>query len=118
MTSAHIDTFARDRLPPPEQQPQYLFELPTLQFPAQLNCASELLDRPVAEGRGDRLCIQAPGLRWTYAELQSRANRIAGVLVQAMGLVPGNRVLLRGANSPMMAACWFGVSLPSHNPGL
>ena len=63
MTSAHIDTFARDNLPPPAQQPQYLFELPSLQFPAQLNCAYELLDRHVAEGRGARLCIQAPGVR-------------------------------------------------------
>ncbi len=65
MASAHTDTFARDHLPPPEAQPDYLFELPSLQFPAQLNCATELLDRAVAEGRGERLCIQAPGLRWS-----------------------------------------------------
>ena len=109
MTSAHIDTFARDHLPRPEQQPHYLFDLPGLQFPAQLNAASELLDRPVAAGRGDRLCLQAPGLRWTYAELQSQANRIANVLVQEMGVVPGNRVLLRAANHPMLVACWFAV---------
>ena len=109
MTSAHIDTFARDNLPPPAQQPQYLFELPSLQFPAQLNCAHELLDRHVAEGRGARLCIQAPGVRWTYADLQAQANRIANVLVNEMGLVPGNRVLLRAPNNPMMAACWFAV---------
>ena len=69
MPSAHLDTFAHDHLPPPEQLPEMLFELPALQFPAQLNCATELLDRHVAEGRGDRLCIQAPGLRWSYAEL-------------------------------------------------
>jgi 2-aminobenzoate-CoA ligase len=48
-------------------------------------------------------------LRWTYADLQAQANRIARVLVEDLGLVPGNRVLLRGANSPMLAACWFGV---------
>ncbi len=109
MASAHTDTFARDHLPPPEAQPDYLFELPSLQFPAQLNCATELLDRAVAEGRGERLCIQAPGLRWSYADLQAQANRIAHVLVQDMGLVPGNRVLLRAPNNPMLAACWFGV---------
>lgn len=109
MPSAHVDTFARDHLPPPEALPELLFELPTLQFPAQLNCATELLDRHVAEGRGGRLCIQAPGLRWSYAELQAQANRIANVLVQEMGLVPGNRVLLRAPNSPMLAACWFAV---------
>jgi 2-aminobenzoate-CoA ligase len=109
MPSAPVDTFAHDHLPPPEAQPEYLFELPGLQFPTRLNCATELLDRPVAEGRGGRLCIQAPGLRWSYAELQAQANRIAQVLVQDMGLVPGHRVLLRAPNSPLLAACWFAV---------
>jgi 2-aminobenzoate-CoA ligase len=109
MPSAHVDTFARDHLPPPDQLPELLFDLPTLQFPAQLNCAADLLDRHVAEGRGDRLCIQAPGLRWSYADLQAQANRIAHVLVRDMGLVPGNRVLLRSPNNPMLAACWFAV---------
>ncbi|MDE1949571.1 MAG: AMP-binding protein, partial [Burkholderiales bacterium] len=103
------DPFARDRLPPPEQQPEYLFDLPGLQFPPRLNCATELLDRWVERGQGDRPCILGPGLRWTYAELQAQANRIARVLVEDMGLEPGHRVLLRGANSPMMAACWFAV---------
>ncbi|WP_082702459.1 benzoate-CoA ligase family protein [Pseudacidovorax intermedius] len=107
--TAHVDTFARDHLPPPEQQPQFIFELPELQMPARLNCATELLDRHVAEGRGDRPCLLAPGLRWTYAELQDKANRIANVLVKQMGLVPGNRVLLRAPNNPMLAACWFAV---------
>ena len=107
--SAHIDTFTRDSLPPPEQQPEFLFELPELRFPERLNCATPLLDRHVAEGRGGRLCIQAPGVRWTYADLQERANRIANVLVKELGLVPGNRVLLRAPNNPMLAACWFAV---------
>jgi 2-aminobenzoate-CoA ligase len=109
MYTAHTDTFARDKLPPPELQPRYLFELPELQFPERLNCATELLDRHVAQGRGDRVCIRAPGLSWTYAELQDKANRIAHVLVHDMGLVPGNRVLLRAPNNPMLAACWFAV---------
>jgi 2-aminobenzoate-CoA ligase len=109
MTTAHTDTFAREHLPPREQQPEYLFDLPELDFPQQLNCATELLDRAVAEGRGERLCIQAPGLRWTYAELAERANRIANVLAHDMGLQSGNRVLLRAPNNPMLAACWFGV---------
>ncbi len=108
--TAHIDTFACDHLPPVEQQPEFLFELPELQFPSQLNCASELLDRWVAAGQGDRLCLRAPGgLRWTYADLQQRANRIANLLVNEMGLVPGNRVLLRAPNNPMLVACWFAV---------
>ncbi len=108
-SSAHVDTFARDRLPPPPALPELLFELPELQFPPRLNLATELLDRHVAEGRGNRLCVQGAGVRWSYAELQAQANRIARVLVEDLGLVPGNRVLLRGGNSPMLAACWFGV---------
>ena len=110
MTSAHVDTFAREHLPPPEGQPEFLFDLPELQFPAQLNCATELLDRHVAAGDGDRVCLRAPdGLVWSYADLQRRANKIAHVLVRDMGLVPGNRVLLRAPNNPMMVACWFAV---------
>jgi 2-aminobenzoate-CoA ligase len=109
MTSAHLDTFTHDRLPARDQQPDYVFELPELQFPEQLNCASALLDSAMAKGWGDRLCIQAPGVKWTYAQLLAKANQIAQVLVQDMGLLPGNRVLLRSPNNPMLAACWFGV---------
>jgi 2-aminobenzoate-CoA ligase len=107
--TAHVDTFARDNLPPPHLQPEFLFELPELQFPARLNCATELLDRHVAAGRGDRVCIRGSGLTWTYADLHATANRIANVLVRDMGLVSGNRVLLCAPNSPMLAACWFAV---------
>ena len=114
MPSAHIDRFVRDRVPPPEQWPRMLFERPELQFGPQINCAGELIDRRVDEGQGARLAVlgSAPDgapISWTYAHLQSQANRIAHVLIDELGLVPGNRVLLRGANSPMLAACWFGV---------
>lgn len=109
MPTAHIDTFAFDHLPPAELQPEFIFELPQLQFPPQLNCATELLDVHVTEGRGDRVCLRAPGLTWTYAQLQDKANRIANILVHDLGLVPGNRVLLRAPNNPMLVACWFAV---------
>ena len=108
--TAHLDTFARDHLPASEAQPEFRFELPELQFPEHLNCSTELLDRHVREGRGDRRCVSAPGgPAWTYAELRRQADRIAHVLVNDMGLVPGNRVLLRAANKPMLVACWFAV---------
>ena len=108
--TAHEDTFARDNLPPRDEWPELIFELPELHYPARMNAAVELLDGAVARGRGDCLAVAAPdGTRWTYAELMARANRIANVLVDDLGLVPGNRVLLRGPNSPMFAACWFGV---------
>ncbi|MDY0746859.1 AMP-binding protein [Paucibacter sp. R3-3] len=109
--SAHIDTFANDHLPPREQWPELIFELPELQFPERMNCAHELLDRWIAAGQGGKPCVVAgaSGESWSYAELQAEANRIAHVLVEDLGVVPGNRVLLRGANTPQMAACWFAI---------
>jgi len=108
--TAHIDTFARDNLPPRALWPEFIFELPELSYPERFNCATELLDRAVDRGWGERAAVLAPGgLRWSYAQLLAAANRIANVLVEDMGLVPGNRVLLRAPNSPMMAACWYAV---------
>lgn len=112
--TAHQDTFARDHLPPQDQWPALVFDLPELQFPERMNCSWDLLDRWVAEGQGGRTCViggdgRGGEIRWTYAELQAHANRIANVLVNELGVVPGNRVLLRGANTPQMAACWFAV---------
>jgi 2-aminobenzoate-CoA ligase len=105
--SAHVDTFARDRLPSLKSWPQ-LINLDRLGYPARLNVATELIDRHVAEGRGDRTAVIGEGVEWTFAELASQVNRIANVLV-AGGLVPGARVLLRSANNPMMAAIYFAI---------
>ncbi|QBS36631.1 benzoate-CoA ligase family protein [Thermaerobacter sp. FW80] len=107
--TAHKDTFVRDRLPPPDMQPEFIFELPELQYSKRLNCARPLLDHWVEQGQGERVALVAPGVRWTYGELQAKANQIAHVLVEDMGLEPGNRVLLRAPNNPMLVACWFGV---------
>ena len=107
--TAHVDTFARDNLPPRKDWPELIFDLPELKYPARMNCAAELLDGALARGWRDRVAIRAPDGQCTYGQLLAQANRIARVLVEDMGLKPGNRVLLRGPNNPMMAACWFGV---------
>jgi 2-aminobenzoate-CoA ligase len=107
--TAHVDTFARDNLPPHDQWPELLFELPELQYPERINCASELLDKWVEQGQGNRLAIRDANRTLTYAQVQEQANRVANVLVEDMGLVPGSRVLLRGANNSTMAICWFAV---------
>ena len=101
-----MDTFARDNLPPPEQWPELLIT-PELDYPSELNAAAKLLSGPSA----DRPCVHGPEETWTYAELRARAERIARVLVDELGLVPGNRVLLHGYNDPQLVACWFGVLL-------
>src|SRR5689334_25127831 len=107
--TAHVDTFVRDNLPPQGEWPEFLFDLPELKYPARLNCATELLDKPVTRGHGHRVALRSPEGECTYTQLFTQANRIANVLVRDMGLKPGNRVLLRGPNDPMMAACWFAV---------
>lgn len=107
--SAHRDTFARDNLPAEADQPVYLFDRPEFQFPERLNCAVEMLDKQVEAGHGERPCLISPRQRWTYNDLLDKANRIAKVLTEDLGLVPGNRVMLRGANNPMVVACWFGI---------
>jgi 2-aminobenzoate-CoA ligase len=107
--SAHVDTFARDNLPPLDQWPQLSFTLPELQYPKRLNAGVELLDKMVAGGFADRPVIWFGKQVWSYRDLLDKANRIAQVMTEDYGLKPGHRVLLRGANNPMMVACWFAV---------
>jgi 2-aminobenzoate-CoA ligase len=107
--TAHLDSFTRDNLPPRALWPELRFDLPELQYPSRLNCATELLDKPVTRGHGHRVALRSPDGDCTYTQLFTHANRLANVLVREMGLKPGNRVLLRGPNNPMMAACWFAV---------
>jgi 2-aminobenzoate-CoA ligase len=105
--TAHVDTFARDHLPPPEQWPELLLDLP---YPDRLNCAEELLDRTAERFGGDRRCVvDGDGAVWSYDDLRRHANQVARVLTEDLGVVPGNRVLLRGPNNPWLVACWFGV---------
>jgi 2-aminobenzoate-CoA ligase len=107
--TAHLDTFARDNLPPRSLWPEFRFDLPELQYPGRMNCATELLDKPVTRGHGHRIALRSAEGECTYTQLFTQANRLANVLVREMGIKPGNRVLLRGPNNPMMAACWFAV---------
>jgi 2-aminobenzoate-CoA ligase len=107
--SAHVDTFARDNLPPRADWPDFVFDLPELQYPDRINCVTELLDRWVAGGHGERPCLISPAETLSYGQLAERVNRIANVLVRDLGMVSGNRVLLRAPNNPMMVAAYFAV---------
>ena len=108
-TTAHVDRFARQHLPPSELWPEFIFTRPELHYPARLNCVSYFLDRWVEQGHGDAPCVISPAVSYTYRELQALVNRIANVLVGKLGLVTGGRVLLRSANSPMMVATYLAV---------
>ncbi|GHE99627.1 AMP-dependent synthetase [Streptomyces longispororuber] len=108
--TGHVDTFARDHLPPPEEWPVLLQDLPELRYPERLNCGAELLDATVARHGTDRPAFRsADGTVWSYGELRDRVDRVAHVLTGELGVVPGNRVLLRGPTSPWLAACWLAV---------
>jgi 2-aminobenzoate-CoA ligase len=107
--SAHTDTFCRDNLPPRDQWPELRFDLPELRYPGRLNCAQALLDDVIARHGADRPALRTPAGTWTYGELLRRANQAARVLTEDFGLVPGNRVLLRGPNNPWLIAAWFAV---------
>ena len=108
--TAHVDTFVRDQLPPPELQPSVDWSgVPELTYPGRLNAAGPLLDDWIANGHGDRTALRHAGGDWSYRRLFETSNRIANALVEDLGLVPGGRVLLRSSNQPMLVACWFAV---------
>jgi 2-aminobenzoate-CoA ligase len=108
--TGHVDRFCADMLPPRELWPERDWSgIPELAYPDWMNCAAELLDSMIEAGHGERTVFRFPGGTWTYQHLHETSNRIAAVLVEDLGIVPGNRVLLRGPNNPMMAACWFAV---------
>jgi 2-aminobenzoate-CoA ligase len=108
--TAHVDTFARDHLPPPELWPRLDHHGESGgRYPDRINCVSVLLDRWIEEGFGERTAMLFPGGHWSYRTLWEHVNRIAHVLRDDLGVEPGNRVLLRGPNNPMLAACWLAV---------
>ncbi|MDP4501687.1 AMP-binding protein [Nonomuraea turcica] len=108
--SAHLDTFARDHLPPASLWPTIEFATPELRYPARLNAGAELIDVPVATFGAERPALRTPGGEtWSYGELRTRANQVARVLTEDLGLVPGQRVMLRSPNNPWTVAAWLGV---------
>lgn len=106
--TGHSDTFTRDRLPPADQQPEFLLE--GFDYPEYLNAAVELTDRMVEKGFGDHTALIGNGRQRTYKELTDWSNRLAHVLVEDYGIKPGNRVLIRSANNPAMVACWLAAT--------
>lgn len=107
--SAQIDRFVHDGLPPPELLPVFRYDLPELQLPDQLNLVEELLDKAAAKGFAGKPMLRSPTRTLTYAQAAVEVNRMAQVLTEDLGLVPGNRVLLRGGNSIPMALAWLAV---------
>src|SRR5512132_1666850 len=108
--SAHVDTFARDNLPPFEEWPDVLLDRPEFQYPERLNAAVELTDRLVERGFGDNVALIGNGRRRTYKELTDWSNRLAHALVEDYGVKPGNRILIRSGNNPALVAAWLAAT--------
>ena len=109
--SAHVDPFIRSQLPPRELWPELDYSAEHLRhYPDRLNACAALLDTAVEAGDGGRPVYHFEGATWTFSHLLDRVQRIARVLVEDFGLVPGERVLLRSGNTPMVAACWLAVA--------
>lgn len=106
--SGHSDSFTRDHLPPFEEWPE--IALGDFQYPDWLNVGVELTDRMVERGFGDRVALIGKGRTRTYRELADWTNQIAHVLVEDLGVKPGNRVLIRSGNNPAKVAVWLAVT--------
>src|SRR6218665_602694 len=107
--SAQTDRFVHERLPTPAQWPQLRYDLPELQLPDQLNLVEQLLDQAMQRPWADRPLLRSAQRTLSYREARTEVDRIAQVLTEDLGLVPGNRVLLRGGNSATLALAWLAV---------
>ncbi|MGV8929418.1 MAG: AMP-binding protein [Brevundimonas sp.] len=107
--SAHLDRFVLDHLPPPEQQPDLVFDRPELAYPERLNAGAELLRRALAAAGPDAPALIDHDHKFSWSRVDAISNRMARVLVEDMGLMPGNRVLLHGPNSAWTVLAWFAI---------
>jgi acyl-CoA dehydrogenase len=92
-----------------------------LRLPATLNVAERLLDAPCAMAwrlawRSSRPDGAGGWAETTYADSPRRWTRSRTCSCMISGLVPGNRVLLRGFNGRWMAAAWLAVSRRARSP--
>ncbi|MEP3329504.1 AMP-binding protein [Sedimentitalea sp.] len=78
--------------------------------------------RERASAHPDRIAIVAGDARWTYGEFNERARRFGAGLL-ALGLAPGDRVLVQIGNVPEFFSAVFGIfvagmipvyALPAH----
>ena len=77
--SAHVDTFAADRLPPRDAWP-VLVGLDDLGYPERLNAAVELVEGTIGRHGAERPAIRGVGPAWSYGELAEQVRRAANVL--------------------------------------
>lgn len=106
--TGHTDPFARNNLPPRELWPD--IDVSGFEYPEYLNVGHELTDAMVSKGFGNNIALIGNGRQRTYSELAAWTNQIAHVLVDDLGVKPGNRILIRSPNTPAMVACWLAAT--------
>jgi len=106
--SAQHDRFVHERLPARRDWPEMILPQGFVAG-SRFNCVEALLEKHLKNGHGDDIALVSETECWSYAELDSRVNRFANVLTRDYGVQAGNRVLLRGYNSPILAALWLAV---------
>ncbi|HEX3245378.1 MAG TPA: AMP-binding protein, partial [Chloroflexota bacterium] len=79
-----------------------------LGVPETFNLATYLVDRHVAEGRGDRLAIVCGDQEVSYRQVQTRANRLGNAL-RALGVVGEQRVMLLMLDTPEFVYGFIGA---------
>lgn len=106
--SAQIDRFVNERLPNRKTWP--VMDIPACyQDGKPLNCVYALLDQHIESGYGSRPALISNDIKWSYKELSDIVDQITAVLIHDFGIVPGNRVLIRGPNSPTVVATWLAT---------
>ena len=106
---SHQDNFIASRLPDAKNRARLQFDLPKLRFGDHQNAVTTLFDRAQHNTWMSNPFLRCPGLVLTYADCKIRVDKLATQLVNDLGLVSGNRVLLRGSNSIGMAIAWMAV---------
>ena len=79
-----------------------------LAFADTFNVAVPFIDRHIHEGRGARVAIRDAQGDVTYAELAANVNR-AGNALAALGLSPGDRVLMVVKDCPLFFYLFWGA---------
>jgi len=86
----------------------YAADPATLDFAGQFNVAVPLIDRHLAEGRGEKAAIVGEFGTVSYADLAARVNRCGNAL-KALGLSHGDRVLMMVRDCPEFFYLFWGA---------
>ena len=106
--SVQRDRFVHERLPPRSAWAEMLYPPFAPAGDQPLNLVHELLDKALSRAWADKVLFREPGVTLSYRQVHALVNQRAHALMH-FGLVPGNRVLLRGTNSIDFALAWLAV---------